>query len=153
MPSLDDTDYKILKVLQRDASLNIQELADQVHLSKTPCWRRLKKLEESGIIQKQVAILDHKLLGLGMHAYVQVTMMNHELPTLNRFLQFVENCPFILECNAIAGNFDYVLKVMAKDTEQLEDFLMRQLLSLGVIQSTNTNFILRQKKNTTELPL
>ena len=153
MTNIDEIDVKILSVLQKDAAINVQELADKVGISKTPCWRRLKKLQQEGYIQKQVALLDRKKLGLSMMAYVQVTMLDHEISTLNKFLDFIEDSPFILECNAIAGNFDYVLKVVVKDTEQLETFLMRQLLSLGVIQSTNTNFILREKKNTTALPL
>ena len=153
MTNIDEIDVKILSVLQKDAAINVQELADKVGISKTPCWRRLKKLQQEGYIQKQVALLDRKKLGLSMMAYVQVTMLDHEISTLNKFLDFIEDSQFILECNAIAGNFDYVLKVVVKDTEQLETFLMRQLLSLGVIQSTNTNFILREKKNTTALPL
>lgn len=153
MSELDVIDVKILSVLQKNASVNVQELADLVGISKTPCWRRLKKLEHTGVVKKQVALLDRKKLGFSLMAYVQVTMLNHEIETLNTFLRFIEDSPFILECNAIAGNFDYVLKVVVKDTEQLETFLMRQLLSLGVIQSTNTNFILREKKNTTALPL
>ena len=153
MTNIDEIDVKILSVLQKDAAINVQELADKVGISKTPCWRRLKKLQQEGYIHKQVALLDRKKLGLSMMAYVQVTMLDHEISTLNKFLDFIEDSPFILECNAIAGNFDYVLKVVVKDTEQLETFLMRQLLSLGVIQSTNTNFILREKKNTTALPL
>lgn len=153
MTNIDEIDVKILSVMQKDAAINVQELADKVGISKTPCWRRLKKLQQEGYIQKQVALLDRKKLGLSMMAYVQVTMLDHEIRTLNKFLEFIEDSPFILECNAIAGNFDYVLKVVVKDTEQLETFLMRQLLSLGVIQSTNTNFILREKKSTTALPL
>lgn len=150
---LDDHDLRILRVIQRDADININDLASEVNLSRTPCWRRLKKLEEQGVIQKKVAILDHKKLGFSVHAYVQVSIKDHELPALSRFLTFIEDCPLVMECNAIAGNYDYVLKVMAKDTEQLEDFLMRQLLGLGVVQSANTNFILRQKKNSTALPI
>ncbi|WP_179952036.1 Lrp/AsnC family transcriptional regulator [Marinicella rhabdoformis] len=153
MAKLDEVDVKILSVMQRDADINVQDLADKVGISKTPCWRRLKKLQQEGFIQKQVALLDRKKLGFSMMAYVQVTMLDHEISTLDKFLRFIEDSPFILECNAIAGNFDYVLKVVVKDTEQLETFLMRQLLSLGVIQSTNTNFILREKKSTTALPL
>ncbi len=153
MSDLDAIDVKILSALQNNADVNVQDLADLVGISKTPCWRRLKKLEQEGYIKKQVALLDRKKLGFSMMAYVQVTMLDHEISTLEKFLAFVEDSPYILECNAIAGNFDYVLKVVVKDTEQLETFLMRQLLSLGVIQSTNTNFILREKKSTTALPL
>lgn len=153
MKDLDKHDLLILQALQKNSNINTQELADQVNLSKTPCWRRVRKLEELGYIKKYVALLDQKLLNLSVMAYVQVSMLNHDLNTLRKFDEFVEQSPFILDCNSTAGNFDYVMKVTAADTEQLENFLMRELLSLGVVQSTNTNFILRQKKSTTELPI
>ena len=153
MKELDKHDLLILQALQKNSNINTQELADQVNLSKTPCWRRVRKLEELGYIKKYVALLDQKMLELSVMAYVQVSMLNHDLKTLRIFDEFVEQSPFILDCNSTAGNFDYVMKVIAKDTEQLENFLMRELLSVGVVQSTNTNLILRQKKSTTELPL
>ncbi|TDR17557.1 Lrp/AsnC family transcriptional regulator [Marinicella litoralis] len=153
MNDLDIHDFKILQALQKNSNISTQDLADQVNLSKTPCWRRVRKLEELGYIKKYVALLDHKKLALSVMAYVQVSMLNHDLNTLRTFDAFVEQSPYILDCNSTAGNFDYVMKVIAKDTEQLESFLMRDLLSVGVVQSTNTNLILRQKKSTTELPL
>ncbi len=153
MKELDSHDLLILQALQKNSNINTQELADQVNLSKTPCWRRVRKLEELGYIKKYVALLDQKKLALSVMAYVQVSMLNHDLKTLRTFDQFVEQSPYILDCNSTAGNFDYVMKVIAKDTTELENFLMRELLNLGVVQSTNTNLILRQKKSTTELPL
>lgn len=153
MNELDKHDLLILQALQKNSAINTQELADQVNLSKTPCWRRVRKLEQAGYIKKYVALLDHKLLELSVMAYVQVSMNNHDLNTLRVFDEFVEQSPYILDCNSTAGNFDYVMKVIARDTEELENFLMRDLLNVGVVQSTNTNLILRQKKNTTELPL
>jgi len=153
MKELDTHDLLILQALQKNSNINTQQLADKVNLSKTPCWRRVKKLEELGYIKKYVALLDQNKLALSVMAYVQVSMLNHDLRTLRTFDEFVEQSPFILDCNSTAGNFDYVMKVIAKDTTELENFLMRELLNLGVVQSTNTNLILRQKKSTTELPL
>ena len=146
-------DLLILKALQKQGNISTQDLADQVSLSKTPCWRRVRKLEELGYIKKYVALLDHKLLNLSVMAYVQVSMNSHDLETLKIFDAFVEQSPYILDCNSTAGNFDYVMKVIAKDTEDLERFIMRKLLNTGVVQSTNTNLILRSKKSTTELPI
>ncbi len=153
MSDLDKHDLLILQALQQNSAINTQELADLVNLSKTPCWRRVRKLEQAGYIKKYVALLDHKMLELSVMAYVQVSMNNHDLNTLRVFDEFVEQSPYILDCNSTAGNFDYVMKVIARDTEELEHFLMRDLLNVGVVQSTNTNLILRQKKSTTELPL
>ena len=146
-------DLLILKALQKQGNISTQDLADQVSLSKTPCWRRVRKLEELFYIKKYVALLDHKLLNLSVMAYVQVSMNSHDLETLKIFDAFVEQSPYILDCNSTAGNFDYVMKVIAKDTEDLERFIMRKLLNTGVVQSTNTNLILRSKKSTTELPI
>ena len=146
-------DLQILNALQKQGDISTQDLADQVNLSKTPCWRRVRKLEEMGYIKKYVALLDHKLLHLSVMAYVQVSMNSHDLKTLKIFDAFVEQSPYILDCNSTAGNFDYVMKVIAKDTEDLERFIMRELLNTGVVQSTNTNLILRAKKSTTELPI
>jgi DNA-binding Lrp family transcriptional regulator len=146
-------DLQILNALQKQGDISTQDLADQVNLSKTPCWRRVRKLEEMGYIKKYVALLDHKLLNLSVMAYVQVSMNSHDLKTLKIFDAFVEQSPYILDCNSTAGNFDYVMKVIAKDTEDLERFIMRELLNTGVVQSTNTNLILRAKKSTTELPI
>ncbi len=153
MKELDNQDLLILRALQKNSNTNIQQLADQVNLSKTPCWRRVKKLEELGYIKKYVALLDQRKLDLSVMAYVQVSMNSHDLNTLRVFDAFVDQSPYILDCNSTAGNFDYVMKVIARDTEDLEKFIMRELLNTGVVQSTNTNLILRQKKSTTELPL
>lgn len=153
MHELDEHDIRILKVLQKNANMKTQELADAVNLSKTPCWRRVKKLEEAGFIKKYVALLDSSLLDLSVMAYVQISVINHDLSTLKHFDEFVDQCPLILDCNSTTGNFDYVMKVIARDTEELERFLMRELLNTGVVKSSNTNLILRPKKTTTEFPL
>jgi len=153
MKRLDQYDRQILKELQQDAHINHQELADRVSLSKTACWRRVQKLEQNGLIRGYVALLNPDSLGLNVMAYVQVSMLNHDVKTLDTFNTFIEGSPFVMECCAITGNYDYILKVVASDTQELETFLMRKLLSLGVVKSTNSNFILGQRKNTTELPI
>jgi DNA-binding Lrp family transcriptional regulator len=153
MNELDQFDKNILKELQDNAHISHQELADKVNLTKTPCWRRVRKLEQLGVIKNYVALLDPAKIGLSVMAYVQVSMKNHDVETLNIFNDFVEFSPYILECSAITGNYDYIMKVTAKDTAELEKFLMNKLLTLNVVQSTNSNFILGQRKSTTQLPL
>ncbi len=153
MNELDHFDKKILKELQQNAHISHQELADKVNLSKTPCWRRVRKLEQLGVIKKYVALLDSSKIDLSVMAYVQVSMKNHDVETLNIFNDFVAHSAYILECSAITGNYDYIMKVTAKDTAQLEMFLMSKLLTLNVVQSTNSNFILGQRKSTTQLPI
>ncbi len=153
MKNLDSYDKQILQALQEDAHISHQELADKVNLSKTPCWRRVRKLEQEGVITNYVAILDPEKIGLSVMAYVQVSMKNHDVETLRVFNDFILHNPHILECSAITGNYDYIMKVMAADTKDLEKFLMNKLLTLNVVQSTNSNFILGQRKNTTQLPI
>jgi DNA-binding Lrp family transcriptional regulator len=153
MSDLDAFDIQILKELQVNAHISHQELADKVNLSKTPCWRRVRKLEQLGVIKKYVALLDSAKVNLSVMAYVQVSMKNHDVETLIIFNDFVARSPYVLECSAITGNYDYIMKVTAKDTADLEKFLMSKLLTLNVVQSTNSNFILGQRKSTTELPL
>ncbi|MGB3179514.1 MAG: Lrp/AsnC family transcriptional regulator [Albidovulum sp.] len=155
MPEVElaDTDRKILRLLQKDARASTQDLAAAAGLSTSPAWRRLKRLEDLGIIRGQVALLDARKLGLGALAYVQVSLTDHSEATVARFDSFVTGQPQILECARVTGAFDYILKVVTKDAEDLETFLMHHLLALGIVRTTSTSFVLRQTKSTTELPL
>lgn len=153
MAELDDVDKQLLRLLQKDAHLSNQELADKTGLSASPAWRRVKRLEQDGLIRKHVAMLDPRLLGLHAVAYVHVSLLDHAEATIGRFDKFVQTEDQVVECASITGSNDYVLKVYARDPEHLEFFIMRRLLALGVVRSSTTNFVLRQTKYTTELPL
>ena len=150
---LDDFDKRLLRQLQRDARVTTQELADHAGLSASPGWRRVKRMEETGLIRKHVAMLDPKLLGLHAVAYVHVSLQDHAEATMARFDAFVQRQDQVVECASITGADDYMLKVYARDPEDLEAFIMRKLLALGIVRSSTTNFVLRQTKYTTELPL
>lgn len=153
MTDLDDFDRRILRELQRDASLTTQDLAERVGLSPSPCWRRVRRLHDSGLIRAQVALLDRRGLGLEAMAYVHVSLLDHSEKSIARFDALVQAHPQVLECASITGADDYVLKVVARSAEALEHFLMRDLLALGVVRSSTTHFVLRQTKATTALPL
>ncbi|MFN3525667.1 MAG: Lrp/AsnC family transcriptional regulator [Paracoccus sp. (in: a-proteobacteria)] len=153
MPELDDADRRILRLVQRDATLSTQDLAEAAGLSTSPAWRRLRRLTEDGVIRRQVALLDPAAAGLRAMAYVQVSLLDHTETTLARFDRFVQDEDQILECATITGTADYQLKIVAADPEGLETFLMRRMLALGIIRSTVTHFVLRQTKYTTALPL
>lgn len=153
MAELDDVDRQLLRLLQKDAHLSNQELADKTGLSASPAWRRVKRLEQDGLIRKHVAMLDPRLLGLHAVAYVHVSLLDHAEATIAKFDAFVQTADQVVECASITGSNDYVLKVYARDPEHLEFFIMRRLLALGVVRSSTTNFVLRQTKYTTELPL
>lgn len=153
MDTIDHYDQAILRVLQNEGKIGIQELAEKVNLSTSPCWRRVKKLEDAGIISNYVALLNPKRLGLTAMAYVHIALLDHRQETIELLDKFVDGQEQIVECSSITGSNDYVLKIIEKDTESLEKFIMQHLLRLGIVRSSTTNLILRQKKFTTALPL
>ena len=153
MPNLDELDKHLLQLLQRDAKISTQELADQVHLSVSPCWRRVRKLEDAGIIESYVTMLNRRKLGLNTLAFVHVSLIEHTEQAIRIFDDFVEQEDQIIECCSITGADDYLLKVVAEDPEGLETFIMKKVLRLGIVRSSTTHFVLRQKKYRTELPL
>lgn len=150
---LDDYEKLILKALQKDGRASIQDLSAQVGLSASPCWRRVKRLEEDGYITRYAAILDGKKLGLNAFAHVQVSLVDHTEASITTFRNFVERSDQVLDCASITGDFDFILKVAATDPEALEQFIMHNLLRLGIVRTTTTNFILRQMKVSGALPV
>lgn len=150
---LDGFDRHILRLVQADATISTQELADRVGLSASPCWRRLKRMQEAGLILGQVALVSPRALGLRAVAYLSVSLVDHSEATIARFDAFVQRHDQVVECATITGSADYLLKVYASDPEALEQFIMRELLALGVVRSSNTALVLRQTKYTTALPV
>ena len=150
---LDSYERRILRVLQRNGRASTQELSEAVGLSSSPCWRRVKRLEEDGYIQRYAAILDSKKLGLHAFAHVQVSLIDHQEASIEIFQTFVDQNDHVLECASITGDFDFILKVAATDPEALEKFIMQDLSRLGVVRTTTTNFILRQQKVSGALPI
>lgn len=150
---LDAFEKLILKVLQRNGRASMQELSQAVDLSPSPCWRRVKRLEEDGYITRYAAILDGKKLGLNAFAHVQVSLVDHDISSIDKFQAFVEKSEQVLECASITGDFDYIMKVAARDPEALEQFIIQNLLRLGVVRTTTTTFILRQMKVSGALPV
>ncbi|MEH7828005.1 Lrp/AsnC family transcriptional regulator [Gemmobacter denitrificans] len=150
---LDDFDRRILRLLQQDATLSTQDLAQAVGLSPSPCWRRVRRMQEAGLISGQVALVNRAALGLSALAYIHVTLIDHTEASIARFNDFVQRHPQIVECATITGADDYMLKVVAEGPEALEHFLMREMLALGLVRSSTTHFALRQVKLTTALPV
>ncbi|WGI21346.1 Lrp/AsnC family transcriptional regulator [Amylibacter sp. IMCC11727] len=150
---LDTYEKRILKELQRDGRASTQTLSDAVGLSPSPCWRRVKRLEEDGYITRYAAILDGKKLGLRALAHIQVSLIDHDTSSIAKFKDFIDHNEQVLECASITGDFDYILKVAAKDPESLEHFIMQNLLGLKVVRTTATTFILRQMKVSGALPV
>lgn len=152
-PPLDEADRRILRLVQAEAGLTLQELAERAGLSASPCWRRLKRLQETGVIRATVALVAPRAVGFATRAMVHVSLLDHTEATIARFDAFVQRSAQVLDCASITGSDDYVLTVVARDPEDLERFLMRELLALGVVRSSTTHFVLRQTKATTALPV
>ncbi|MEL6170004.1 MAG: Lrp/AsnC family transcriptional regulator [Pseudomonadota bacterium] len=153
LPSLDDTERRLLKVLQQDGRISVQDLAQRLNLSTSPVWRRLKRLEDAGIIQRYAALLDRKRLGLTTMAYVHVSLLDHTEETVGKFDVFVQDNENIIECASVTGSDDYLLKVVAEDPEDLERIIMRRVLATGLVRSSTTHFVLSHKKDHAALPL
>jgi Lrp/AsnC family transcriptional regulator, leucine-responsive regulatory protein len=150
---LDASDKRILAALQQDSTRSVQELADLVGMSPSPCWRRVKALRDLGVIRGEVALLDRRRMDMATLAYIHLSLMDHTEATIRRFEDFAHRHARVVECATITGSDDYVIKVMARDAEDLERFLMKDLLALGVVRSSTTHFVLRQTKYSTAVPL
>lgn len=151
---LDSIDRHILNLLQKDARLSNHELAAQVGLSDTPCARRVKRLEEEGIIRAQVALLDPDKLGLKLTAMVSISMDRHTPDRFETFERTIARMPEVLECSLVTGqSADFLLKVIVRDMQHYERFLLGQLTKIKGVSGVHSSFVLRQYRNSTALPL
>lgn len=149
----DDIDRVLLQRLQADARTTNAELARQVDLSPSGLQKRLRKLESSGAIRGYTALLDRELLGYDMLCFVQVTLQRHQPDNTTRFREAVQQLPEVLECHHLTGEYDYLLKVIVRNREHLESFLMTQLTPIPAIDKLRTSISLREVKATTEIPV
>ncbi len=150
---MDRFDLQLLNTLQNAGRSTTAELAETVHLSPSQCQRRMKKLEEAGIIKGYVALLDADKLGLEVEAIVSIKLTSHGRHPTTQFQQVVAQHEEILECHAVTGDEDYVLKVMTRDLGHFSDFLMDNLMSLPIVASVRSNVLLKKLKSTTALPI
>ena len=150
---LDKPDIAILEALQKDGRLSNRDLAKKVSLSPSPSWRRLRALEEAGVISHYSAVVNREEVGLSIMGFAHVTLHDHRSENVKKFDQAILGAPQVLECHATSGEHDYMLKVVAPDMASYQDFLSGYLLKIGVVRTVNTSFALKQQKNTTVLPL
>ncbi|MGB5255636.1 MAG: Lrp/AsnC family transcriptional regulator [Woeseiaceae bacterium] len=146
-------DRKLLEELQRDATRNQAELAEIAGMSRTSCWRRIRDFEESGLIERQVAVLDPKAVGLNIQVLLLVTMTEHTDENRHSFEQHVSVLPEVTECFSVSGDRDYLLHVVVQDMDTYNDFLNGQILRHVAVRSASSTFVLRRVKYTTALPL
>ncbi|MFA7554359.1 MAG: Lrp/AsnC family transcriptional regulator [Spongiibacteraceae bacterium] len=151
---LDRIDKHILTLMQRNGRISNLELAEQVGLSPTPCSRRVKRLEESGIIDRHVTLLNAEALGLNLTAFVSIAMDRHTPERFTKFEQAIAAFPEVLECSVVTGqSADFLLKVVVKDMRHYEQFLLGQLTGVEGVSGVHSSFMLRKVVNKTELPL
>lgn len=150
---MDEKDRQLLKHLQGDARLTNTELARRVELSPPGLQRRLRKLEDSGVIEQYVTLLDREAVGFDMLCFVQVTLLRHEPESIQRFKEIVQDMSEVLECHHITGEFDYLLKVIVRNREHLEKFLVEKLTPVPGMDKIRTSLVLREIKTTTNLPI
>lgn len=150
---LDEIDLKILRLLQENCDLNINEIGDQVGLSHTPCWRRIKKLEDAGIIEARKCILNAQHVGLDISIFVFVRLDTHSSEILENFEEATKHIPEIMQCYTMSGEFDYLLRVVVPTVRDYEKTIKGKLLKLPNVGVMNSHFSLNEIKNTTALPL
>ncbi len=150
---IDKTDARILAELQKDARTSHQELSAAVHLSAPQCFRRVRKLEEAGVISRYVALLDPRSIGLSVTAFVSVTLKSAQTKDLAKFRTVVATIPEILECHTVTGEADFLLKVVSSDLTAFSRFLLERLVEHFEVVSTKSEVSLEQIKHTTVLPL
>ena len=151
--ALDNTDRRILRVIQEEARVSNSELAERVGLSPSPCWRRVRTLEENGVIERYVTLVNAKAVGLPINVFATVTLEKQAESALELFEKAVKKRPEVMECNLMTGEFDYLLRVVVPDLAAYERFLMDHLTRIKGIASIKSSFSLKQVSYKTTLPL
>jgi DNA-binding Lrp family transcriptional regulator len=151
--TLDAIDARILDLIQHDAGLSVADIAERVGLSSSPCWRRIKRLEDNGVIQRRVTILDREKLGLGFEVYATVKLSLPTKDNLDAFEQAVLRWPEVVQCATVTGAADYELRMVTRDMHAFDQFLRDKILSLGLVSNIESRIVIRGVKNTTTAPL
>ena len=149
---MDSTDRKILAILQDDASLAVGEVAARVNLSQTPCWRRIKKLAEAGVIQRTVALVDPQALGLDVTVFIEVQSHDHSKQWLDRFAEVLAKMPEVMEVYRMAGDVDYLLRISVANMADFDDFYQR-LIAQVPLKNVTSRVAMERVKYKTAYPI
>jgi Lrp/AsnC family transcriptional regulator len=149
---MDKLDRKILELLQKDGGLTAAELADRIGLSKAPCWRRIKRLEEEGVIKQTVALLNARSLNLGTTVFVTLKTANHSEAWFERFVKSVRDIPEVVEIHRMSGDVDYLMRIVVPDIDAY-DLVYKRLIATVEFKDVSASFALETIKHTTALPL
>ncbi|KJG11162.1 transcriptional regulator [Photobacterium kishitanii] len=153
MAVLDSVDRTLLRLLQDDATMPLAELAEAVNLTTTPCWKRLKRLEEDGILRQRVALLDPVKLGIAFTAFVQIKTSNHSQDWFNNFVSTVTEFPEVMEFYRMAGEYDYMMKVQVADMQAFDNLYKKLVASVSDLTNVTSTFAMEPLKYTTALPV
>lgn len=149
---MDAIDRKILAVLQQDASLSVAEIGQRVGLSSTPCWKRIQRMEADGVIQRRVALVDQNKVGLGINVFVSIETGDHSQEWLGRFAKTVSAMPEVLDFFRMAGDVDYLLRVVVPDMQAYDAFYKRLIAAIP-LKNVTSRFAMEKIKSTTTLPI
>jgi Lrp/AsnC family transcriptional regulator len=150
---LSRSDRRLLAELQKDTTRNQSELAELVGMSRTSCWRRIRDFEEAGLLERQVALLNPKMVGFTIEVLLLVAMTEHSDENRQSFERHVTLLPEVMECFSVSGERDYLLQVVARDMDSYNDFLNAEILRHPAVQSASSTFVLRRVKYSTALPV
>lgn len=153
MSEIDDIDRKIIAALQADGKITVNELAEQIGLSASPCARRVRMLEQAGVIKGYAAIIDQKKVGLPISAFASIKLERQREDALERFSKAVARWPEVVDCYLMTGQRDYLLRIVVRDLEAYEQFLNDKLTRLDGVASIETSFALKQVKRSEVLPI
>ena len=148
---LDPIDARILDILQQDAGLSVAEVADRVGLSASPCWRRIKRLEDSGVIARRVALVDPARLGLATTVFVAIRTQRHDPEWLEAFQRGVDRIDEVIECHRMAGDVDYLLKLAVRDIAHYDRIYRRLIAAVPDLADVSSSFSMERMKHTTAL--
>lgn len=146
-------DVEILKILQKDATIATASIADKINLSQSPCWRRINRLEEAGLIRKRVALLDRAALGMDVVVFATINLTSTGRQNLLIFEQDIVRHPEVMECYTMTGIWDYMLKIVTRDIRHYEEFVRNTLTVSTAIRELHSHVAVTEIKNSTELPI
>ena len=146
-------DVEILKLLQRDATISTASIAERINLSQSPCWRRINRMEEEGLIQSRVVLLDRARLGMDVVVFATINLTSTGRQNLMSFEQDIVRHPEVMECYTMTGIWDYMLKIVTRDIRHYEDFVRNTLTASPAIRELHSHVAVTEIKNSTELPL
>jgi Lrp/AsnC family transcriptional regulator len=152
-PTLDDTDRAILRLLQRDAGLSLAEIAASVGLTATPCWKRIRRMEQIGVIAGRVVLVDPAMVGLPLSVFVSIECAEHSAQWLEAFAAFLSGVPEVVECWRMAGDVDYLLRLLVPDMTAYDAFYRRLVAEVPNLRNVTGRFAMERVRATTAVPL